>query len=110
MLAFMAPGRAYASTIASNSRPPHGLLASAPVVVEVGQVQAHSLPVVGDEPVRPRQVVEVLIPELALRRGLQAALPDARIGRVEQRQGADAVGMTQGQRLGDRRADVVASD
>jgi hypothetical protein len=54
--------------------------------------------------------VEVLIPEFALRRGLQAALPDARIGRVEQRQGADAVGMTQGQRLGDRRADVVASD
>jgi hypothetical protein len=87
---------------------PDGLLASAPVVVEVAQVQVHRLPVVGDEPVGPRQVVEVLVSELPLRRRFRAAPPYARVGRVEQGQRPNAVGRPKRKRLDDRRPDVVA--
>ena len=77
------------------------------MVVEVGQVQAHGLPVIRDEPIGPSQGMEVLVPELPLHRRLETTLADARISRVEQGQRPHAVGMTKGQGLGDGGTDVV---
>ncbi len=62
----------------------------------------------GDEPIGPGQGVEVLVPELALRRGLKATLADARIGRVEQGQRPNPLRTVKGEGLGDRCADVVS--
>ena len=84
------------------------LLPAAPVVEEVLEIQTHGLPVVGDEPIGPGQGVEMLVPELALHRWIEPSSADARVGRTEQGQGPDAVGMTTSQGLGDGGPDVLA--
>ena len=73
------------------------LLPAAPVIVEVLEIQAHGLPVVGDEPIGPGQGVKMLVPELALHRWIEPSSADARVGRIEQGQRPDAVGMTTSQ-------------
>jgi hypothetical protein len=82
-------------------------LPAAPMVVELFQVQAHGLPVVGDEPIGPGQGVEVLVPELALHRGIEPPLTDPRVGRVEQGERPDALRPAKREGLGDGGADVV---
>jgi hypothetical protein len=50
----------------------------------------------------------MLVPEFALRRWIEPSSADARVGRIEQGQRPNAVGMTTSQGLGDGGPDVVA--
>jgi len=120
----LSPSRRRASPVVGDARPdrsgprvgiddrfelalPYRLLPAAPIVVEPFEIQAHGLPVVGDEPIGPVQGVEVLVPELAQHRGIEPPLADPGIGRVEQGQRSDALRTAKREGLGDGGADVV---
>jgi len=80
-----------------------------PVLPEVPQVRADRTRLAVDELGRQVQLVELLIPELALRLRAEDAVTDTGQRRGDH-QGPDQVGPGRGEALGDAAADVVAGD
>ena len=80
-----------------------------PVLPEVPQVSADRIRLAVDELGRQVQLVELLVPELALRLRAEDAVTDTG-QRGRDHQGPDQVGPGRGESLGDAAADVVAGD
>lgn len=79
-----------------------------PMGIEMSQVGFDRAPVPRHQLLRERKIVQVLIPELPLGRGLEAPLADSWIGRVEQNESSNPARMEARHGLRDGSANIVA--